>query len=368
MMNTISRRASLGLLIGGLLRKTAMANGTLDPWGEAFRVLETAVERGQVRGAAIYARAGNRIQAKAFGTATDVDKSFLLGSISKPISIAAVMTLYERGKFELTDPVVKYLPEFRGDGREKVTIQHLMTHVSGLPDQLPENAVLRSSHASLDKFVAGAVKVPLQFEPGTRYEYSSMAIMLCAEIAQRISGTDFKQFTEHTVFQPLGMTRSALGMGKLSKEDIIACQVEFGAKESGGGSAASKSWDWNSDYWRNLGAPWGGAHASIGDIAKFLDEFFAPTGKLFRRDVAKLMVSNRNPLMLPSRGLGFDVGLNEFCAPCSQSTFGHTGSTGTIAWADPMRDRVCVILTSLPATAVTPHPRQLASDWISKDD
>ena len=64
-----------------------------------------------------------------------------------------------------------------------------------------------------------------------------------------------------------------------------------------------------------------------------------------------------------SRGLGFDVGLESVCAGCGPSTFGHTGSTGTLAWADPSRDLVCVVLTTLPAGALptVQHPRQLAS-------
>ncbi|MEQ1828232.1 MAG: serine hydrolase domain-containing protein [Pirellula sp.] len=360
------RRIFLGLLIGGVaLGEQLMASIDMDAWDDAIRVLDHATASGQVRGASIFARIGKDVLSRAFGTADTTQKSFLLGSISKPISIAAFMTLYDRGKFDLNDPVSKYIPEFQGDGREKVLVKHLLTHVSGLPDQLPENAALRSSHSSLGKFAEGAWRVPLKFVPGTKYEYSSMAIMLAAEMAQRLSGVEFKEFVDRTVLQPLEMTRSAVGMGRLRDDDVMSCQVEFGAIEAGGGSPDSKSWDWNSSYWRQLGAPWGGVHASAEDIAKFLQEFMHPTGKFLKKEVAKMMVQNHNPAHLPSRGLGFDVGLNEFCTPCTEQTFGHSGSTGTLAWADPARDRLCVVLTTLPATAVTPHPRQLASDCIS---
>ena len=334
-------------------------------WDDASGLLAAATATGEVRAAAIYARIGKTIIHRAFGEAKSTDASFLLGSISKPIAIASLMTLFDQGKFQLSDTVRKYIPEFSGEARERVTIQHLLTHVSGLPDQLPENADLRRSHAPLSEFVKGTLQVPLRFEPGTHYEYSSMAIMLAMEIARRISGLEFIEFVERTVLKPLGMRNTAFGTGQLRRENIMACQVEFGAIESGGGSADSKSWDWNSEYWRALGAPWGGAQASASDVALFLEEFLHPTGKLFRPEVAKLMIRNHNPEGLLSRGIGLDVGMSDVVDGASDQTFGHTGSTGTIAWADPVRDRVCVVLTTLPAGTRPNHIRKLASDRIS---
>ena len=334
-----------------------------DQWNEADTVLLRAQASGQMRAAVIYVRDGNHFYSRAFGTS--VDASFLLGSITKPIAVAALMTLFDQGKFGLDDFVTKYVPEFKGDGKDRVTIRHLLTHVSGLPDQLPENADLRRGHAPLADFVKGVMRVPLHFKPSTQYEYSSMAILLAAEIAQRISGIEFKEFVDKVVLQPLGMQRTAFGMGRLKPEDTMPCQVEFGAIESGGGSADSKGWDWNSPYWRNLGAPWGGAQASASDVGRFLEEFLHPTGAIFRPEVAQLMIQNHNPDGLASRGLGLDVGMNDVVSNSSNKTFGHTGSTGTIAWADPERDRVCVVLTTLPAGANKNHPRQLASEKIS---
>lgn len=336
-----------------------------DKLDEAASILANAAASGQVRAAVIYARLGKAILHRAFGEAKSVDSSFLLGSISKPIAVTALMTLFDQGKFELDDAVKKYIPEFAGNTKDRVTIRHLLTHVSGLPDQVPENAILRKSHAPFSEFVKGAIRVPLHFEPGTQYEYSSMAIVLAIEIAQRISGVEFKEFIDKSVLQPLGMRHSAFGMGRLKPEETVPCQVEFGAVESGGGSPDSRDWDWNSSYWRGLGAPWGGAHASASDVGLFLEEFMHPTGKIFRPDVANLMIRNHNPVGLESRGLGLDVGMSTNCPNCSDKTFGHTGSTGTIAWADPERDRVCVVLTTLPAGTLKNHPRQLASDRIA---
>ena len=77
------------------------------------------------------------------------------------------------------------------------------------------------------------------------------------------------------------------------------------------------------------------------------------------------MVENRNPAGLTPRGLGFAVGKGSGSAGCSERTFGHTGSTGTLCWADPARDAICVVLTSLPARAVKPHPRDIAAERVA---
>lgn len=318
-------------------------------------ILATACASGQVRGAVLHVRSSSTVFTRAFGDALSVDTAFLLGSISKPLVVAALMTLYDKGLFALNDPVQAHLPEFIGDGRERVTVRHLLTHTSGLPDQLPGNATLRASHAPLSAFVEGALRVPLAFEPGTRYEYSSMAILLAAEIAQRLSGVEIREFVAQSVLRPLGMAHCVLG----HRDDLLTlpCQVEHAAPEAGGGAPGSEHWDWNSPYWRALGSPWGGVQASAADVARFLDAFLHPTGIPFSAETARQMVCNHNPDGVTPRGLGFDVG--------TTGTFGHTGSTGTIAWADPAHDLTCVVLTTLPAGAITPHPRSLVSDVIA---
>jgi CubicO group peptidase (beta-lactamase class C family) len=197
--------------------------------------------------------------------------------------------------------------------------------------------------------------VPLGFEPGTRYEYSSMAILLAAELAQRLTGVEIRQLVAQRVFAPLGMAHSALGWGQLTPEQTMPCQVEYAAIEAGGGAPGSEDWDWNSPYWRALGSPWGGVQASAADVGRFLEAFLWPRGELFAPEVARLMVQNHNAPGIKPRGLGFDLGLTG-----SATSFGHSGSTGTLAWADPERDLVCVVLTTLPAQT-DHHPRQVVS-------
>jgi CubicO group peptidase (beta-lactamase class C family) len=337
-----------------------------DKLSAAADALARAVAAGQVDAAAFYVRQGMSEFSRTFGTADSPDDMFLLASITKPMSSAALMTLYDDGEFQLDDPAKKFIPEFAGDGRETITVRQLLTHVSGLPDQLPENAELRRSHAGLPEFVERAIRTPLLFEPGTRYSYSSMAILLASEIAQRITGANFLEFIDRVVFRRLAMNRSALGLGGFQLEEMVRCQTEDAAPESGAGDPTASQWDWNSPYWRRLGSPWGGAHGSAADAAKFFGEFLRPSGKLVKPETARLMVENHNREGLHPRGLGFDLGRRAASPRCSEQAFGHTGSTGTLAWADPATDTICVILTTLPAAAVSPHPRRLASDLVAE--
>lgn len=372
----------MGDMLVVMNRRTFLSTGLLLPWARsviaaspddlksavdaAARGLQAAAERGPVHAAALHVRRKDQSWTKSFGKAGRDDAMFLLGSITKPICMTALMTLYDQKAFQLDDRVRKFLPAFTDDGRDEVTIRHLMTHVSGLPDQLPDNAALRAKQAPLAAFVEGALRVPLGFAPGSKYEYSSMGILLASRIAEIISQTEMRTLIERAVYRPLGMTRSVLGVGERPLTDFVPCQTEFAAPEAGAGDPSARNWDWNSPYWRGLGAPWGGGHSSAEDIGKFLGEFLLQRGAAVRPETARLMITNQNPPGFTPRGLGLVVGTGAGSPGCSERTFGHTGSTGTIAWADPATETICVVLTSLPARAVKPHPRDVAAAEIAR--
>jgi CubicO group peptidase (beta-lactamase class C family) len=335
-------------------------------WEDATEVLERATMEKQVDAAVLHVVQKDESFTRHFGKAASDNAMFLLGSISKPINVTAVMTLFDMGKFQLDDRVKKFLPAFAGDGRDEVTIRHLLTHVSGLPDQLTNNNELRKQHASLTEFARNAMRTKLDFAPGTRYQYSSMGILLATRIAEIISGLDILTLVDRHVFEPLSMKHSAQGLGRFKLEEMVSCQMEGAAPESGGGDPRAKEWDWNSPYWRKLGAPWGGTHASAPDLAKFLGEFIGTHGKVLKAETAKLMIKNHNPEGFTPRGLGFGVGKGAGSPGCSEQTFGHTGSTGTLCWADPESQTICVVLTSLPRRAKQNHPRELAAERVAK--
>jgi CubicO group peptidase (beta-lactamase class C family) len=334
-------------------------------WDDAATVLEQATAAKRVEAAVLHVVQGDRSFTRHFGKATSGDAMFLLGSISKPINVTAVMSLFDQGKFQLDDRVRKFLPAFTGDGRDDVTIRHLLTHVSGLPDQLTNNNALRKQHAPLAEFAEQAIRVPLGFAPGARYQYSSMGILLATRIGELVSGLDILTLVDRQVFQPLGMKHSAQGLGRFRLEEMVAVQTDGAAPESGGGDPLAREWDWNSPYWRKLGAPWGGTHASAPDVARFLGEFLGARGEVVKPETGRLMIRNHNPAGLTPRGLGFAVGKESGSPGCSERTFGHTGSTGTLCWADPASETICVVLTSLPRRAMRRHPREITAERVA---
>ena len=361
----MKRRFFLQSGMAACLGSSALAALRKERLEEAVGILARAAAEEQITTAVLHVLQGASTFTRSFGKAQNEDAMFLLGSISKPIAVTALMTLFERGEFKLADPLKKFIPHFDGGAREQVTMQHLLTHVSGLPDQLPENNELRRKHSTLVEFAEQAIRTPLQFAPGTKYQYSSMAILLATRVAELISGTDILTLVDRMVFQPLKMKHSAQGLGRFKLESMVPCQTDRAAPEAGGGDPNAKEWDWNSTYWRKLGAPWGGAHASAPDVARFLAEFLNVSGAALKPETARLMITNHNPPGLTPRGLGLAVGASAGSAGCSGKTFGHTGSTGTIAWADPATNTICVVLTSLPAQAVQPHPRDLAANAVA---
>lgn len=361
----MKRRTFLATALAFASAPTSFAQARRVKWDDAAEVLERAVTAKQVNAAVLHVVQKNESYTRHFGKAASGDAMFLLGSISKPINVTAVMTLFDQGKFQLDDRVKKFLPAFKGDGRDDVTIRHLLTHVSGLPDQLANNNELRKQQAMLTEFAAQTVRTRLEFAPGTKYQYSSMGILLAARVAEHVSGSDILTLVDRNVFQPLGMKHSAQGLGRFKLEDMVPCQMEGAAPESGGGDPKSKEWDWNSPYWRQLGAPWGGTHASAPDIAKFLGEFMGARGKVVKPETARIMIKSHNPEGFTPRGLGFGVGKGAGSSGCSEQSFGHTGSTGTLCWADPATETICVVLTSLPRRGAQRHPRELAAEVVA---
>lgn len=361
----MQRRRFLGTALGVATVSPLFAALRGERWEDAVQVLEQATAAKQVDAAVLHVAHRGESFTRRFGKAASDDAMFLLGSISKPINVTALMTLFDRGKFQLQDRVKKFLPAFTGEGRDQVTIRHLLTHVSGLPDQLANNSKLRQQHAPLTEFVKQTLRTPLDFAPGSKYQYSSMGILLAARIAEILSGSNIGTLVDRTVFQPLGMKHSAQGLGRFKLEEMVLCQMKGAAPESGSGDPRAKEWDWNSPYWRKLGAPWGGTHASAPDLAKFLGEYLDARGKVVKTETARLMIKNHNPEGFTPRGLGFAVGKGSGSPGCSERTFGHTGSTGTLCWADPASQTICVVLTSLPRRAVRRHPRELAAERVA---
>lgn len=304
----------------------------------ATKLIQGQVDAGSLRAAVLEVRQGkgdSGIDRFHFGEAKSPDALFLLASITKPMTATAVMRLVDARQVSIDDPVEKFIPEFRGGARGRVLIRHLLTHSSGLPDMLPDNDGLRARHAPLSEYVTQTCTTPLLFSPGTQVKYQSMGILLAAEIVERVTKQPLPAYLQEHVFTPLRMTHTTLGLGSRKLSDTMQCQV-----------TDHPDWNWNSPYWRNLASPWGGAHANAGDIATFLRYFAYPDARVLQPATAASMIVNQTSGLNTPWGFGWT--LRGFGKGCSSQTFGHGGSTGTLAWHDPAKDLTFVLLTTKP--------------------
>jgi CubicO group peptidase (beta-lactamase class C family) len=331
---------------------------------EAARLLEEETKSGRVLAASILvARGGTVVLHEGYGRTTPDpggppagrETVYLLASITKPMTATALMLLVERGRVSLAEPVQKYLPEFKGPDREKVRVADLLTHVSGLPDMLPENVELRRAHAPLAEFVRHSMTTPLLYTPRTGFTYQSMGLLLAAEIVERETRMPLRDFERVEMWEPLGMKRTSLGLGGRTIAETAWCQ---GSPAHDATPEDQSRFGANSQYWRDMGHPWGGAHSSTGDLAVFL-QLFLNEGvyggtRLLGVRTARQMISDQNPGGTAPWGIGWALKRSRvwsfFGDLGSDRTFGHVGATGTVAWADPETGLLAVILTTRPAS------------------
>jgi len=327
--------------------KVEEATATRPKIEEAVKRIQQWVEEGKLSAASLTVTQRDFAFQRPFGRAKSPDDIFLLASITKPMTATGAMVLVDRGRLSLSDSVSKYIPEFNEGDRALITVKHLLTHSSGLPDQLPENIEIRKRLGPLSEFVKGTIKTPLLFKPGTQVKYTSMGLLLVAEVCERITKKPLREHLEEVLYRPLGMTRTALGLGKFQIADTMLSQAEL-AEANYGGIEGSNAWHWNSPYWRNLGAPWGGAHSTGPNLTKLLRYFLKPDDRVLKPETAASMIVNQNVGLNEPWGIGWAKAKGKYCTACSGNGFGHEGSTGTMCWADPEIDMTCVILTTCP--------------------
>ena len=358
------RRTFLSLTTSAALSRPLFASLERAKLDQAAAFLRKWVDDGKLRAAGLHVRQGSYTFRRVFGEAKTPDTIFLLASITKPMTAVGMMALADRGELKLSDPVHKFIPEFTEGDRKLITIKDILSHTSGLPDQLPENVELRKRHAPIEEFIERALKTPLLFKPGTEVKYQSMGLLIASEVAQRITKQPFRRFLADNLFMPLGMKRTALGLGKFKIPETAQSQVEHAPGLYGGGD--NSNWDWNSPYWRDLGAPWGGAHSTGPDLAKLLEYFLDPDDRVLKPATARSMIVDHNQGLNKPWGIGFGVEPGSFGKACSARTFGHSGATGTLFWADPASKLTCVILTTLPARVSRKPLINPVSDMVSE--
>ncbi|MCA9012589.1 MAG: beta-lactamase family protein [Planctomycetaceae bacterium] len=293
------------------------------------------------------------------------DRRYLIASITKPIVAMTAVQLAADGQLALTDTVRHHLAEFKRGPLRQITIRHLLTHTSGLPDMLPTNAELRAAAASNQDFVNATVEVTPDFAAGTNCQYSSMGFAVLGSIIQSITQSTCAEHLERSVLAPAGMHSTWLGLPAAAADElmptVLPCDLPVWQN-------ADSNWSWNSRYWRTLGAPWGGMISTAEDLGRLatclLNEGRTATSaadSVWSRAVVRACLSNQTQHIAGlsaadrvQRAWGFGWRQNwldhsaTFSDFLSADAYGHWGATGTMMWIDPARSRWCVILTTQP--------------------
>jgi CubicO group peptidase (beta-lactamase class C family) len=292
----------------------------------------------------------------------DEESLFFLASVTKPIFATAFMQLVEEGAVELDTPVARWLPGFDVDAKRSVTVRHLLSHTSGVPDALPE--LIRQERPSAAKLTRLALEAPLRFEPGTHWEYTSSTYYLLGQIAQRVAGQAAWPFLRKRLLQPLGMRDTAFDPRRLGRTIVPVHGV--------GADNFIKRF-FLLRFVVALAHPGGGLWATLDDLVRFgagllaprqeggrwlpiSPETFALMGEDHARGVPAFSEGGR-PI---HHGLGWGKPTMNAELPGSQRTVDHGGATGTRIWIDPEARLVFVYFTNQWAADRTPEFTALA--------
>lgn len=304
-----------------------------------------AVARNEVPGAVVAVVHGGRVTLqKAYGFRSKepdervmtLDTVFDLASLTKVVATApSIMLLASQGKLSISDPVVKHLPSFGKNGKERITIEHLLLHTSGLVADNSIGDYKGGREAALRAIDA----LPLMSEPGERFGYSDVGYIVLGELVEIVSGKPLDAFARESFFEPLGMRDTGFRPSAALAARTAPTEPRDGTMLVG---------EVHDPRAHLLGGVAGhaGLFSTGPDLARFVTMLLG-RGKQDGREIlaTPTLLRMTEPHDLPGgakRTLGFDVRPGFV----GGSGYGHTGFTGTSMWIDPGTDTGIVLLTS----------------------
>ncbi len=134
---------------------------------------------------------------------------FCIASVSKQFVAVATLKLAQEGKLSLDDPVSKYFPHFQAEFFDRITLAHLLSHTSGIPDARPRTDSLFVYHSTdVESYSYMDTLSFLNFEPGTSYEYMNPTFQLLYTVIEKASGKPFEEYMKQEIFSPAGMANT----------------------------------------------------------------------------------------------------------------------------------------------------------------
>jgi CubicO group peptidase (beta-lactamase class C family) len=260
------------------------------------------------------------------------------------------MRLVGDGRIGLKDPVVKWLPEFasveadsgKDEKRNKVTVEHLLTHTSGLPAWVP----FYEDVDSYKELIKAVVSTSMEVSAGTRYKYSDLGFILLGEIAGRVMGRRLGELEREWIFQPLKMNRTMRNPKPEWWRFIAPTEIPPGESEAILGFVH----DENSRSGEGLTGH-AGLFSDVDDLSVFARELLKAQdheSKVFNSGTVRLFTRRGNVIPDYHRGIGWALATGQSSAGTvlSRDAFGHTGFTGTSLWMDGDLDLFVILLTN----------------------
>ena len=385
-------------------------------WERLARIpafIKTYVDDGKLPGyACLVSRFGEEAYYTAYGD-SDVERGtpiardtiFRIYSMTKPITSVALMTLYEKGAFQLDDPVATYLPQWRdlqvfagGDATDfrvqkparPMLIKDLFTHTSGLTygflNSHPVDALYRAAHigerrpgATLAGMVDDLAALPLQFSPGTQWNYSVSTDVL-GHLVQVFADQDLGQYIAERITRPLGMDDTGFFVMPKNHARLAACYDRVAATNSfklqddprkspyltqptflsGGGGLVSTLDDYHTFARMLLGK---GAANGVRVLGRKTIEFMTLNHLPGNKDIAAM----GRPVFSETSydGIGFGLGFSVVLDPAtanvvdSSGDFAWGGAASTYFWVDPAEQLIVIFMSQLLPSSSYPIRRQL---------
>jgi CubicO group peptidase (beta-lactamase class C family) len=349
---------------------------------EATALLNRYVDEKKIAGAvAAVARNGTLAYLQAVGLQDVAAKTpmttrslFRIYSMTKALTAVAAMMLHEEGRFQLDDPVSKYLPEFKdvvvqADGAatprpaaRAITVADLLLHTSGLSHRtsdLYRTTRVRSRADSLPAFVGKIARAPLMEDPGTRYRYSEGTTVV-GRLVEIWSGRPFDAFLAERVLEPLGMTDTGFWVSPENKGRLATV---YGPGARGGLTPI----EIEEVPFTDRPALIEGAVGLVSTVPDFLrfSQMLLNGGELdgvrllSARTVQAITTNGLPDDVLKARGGGMGWGLGNVNVvidparagyPANRGEYGWDGTAGTIFWSDPTTRTIAILMTqSVPA-------------------
>jgi CubicO group peptidase (beta-lactamase class C family) len=323
-----------------------------DKLSEMDAAINDSIARHQCPGGVLWLEHTGEVYQKAYGFRALVpasepmteDTIFDAASLTKVVATTpAIMLLIERGRVKLDEPVSSYIPEFKGEGKELVTVRELLTHTSGLPPDIETKTDWHGQAEAIKKACAEKLRTP----PGTSFKYSDINFILLGEIVQRVSHTPLNVFVQREIYRPLKMDNTGYLPSPEKLPRVAPTEVADG-----------KPWRGvvHDPTARHMGGVAGhaGLFITAADLARYA-RMLLNLGELdgvriLKPETVKLMTSVQTPPAISAkRGLGWDID-SAFSGPRGEvfplGSYGHTGWTGGSLWIDPFSKTFVIFLSN----------------------